>query len=639
MISFQIAGIVLILVILIFYLSQKRLTLKSGQLFLLAAVFVSVLQVIDILSIYFGEHSDIFDVTFIHFFCKIYLVLLIIVSSLGFTYMIRDAHKYNKKVRRLVFLGMTIITLLAAILIGITEIRVVYDGANVFYTEGPSCLICYGVCGLMLVLTIVAAIIYRGTIQRSKTKTIIAWMLIWIIAAGIQFFVKQLLIVSFASAIGLMIIYIMLENPALVIDKETSCFNSSVYKEYMRELFDSKKNFKIVYLVLHDNETMPVGVKKKALTNLADILSSYSNNKIFTTKNNYLAFRNEYGFIVVLKNVSINDFFQKFDASLIDYNKRYEKAYSIRYLLFDNTGIVKNYKEFRSLLKEVLDNNDIVTYKNNKYYIDNDTVKRIEDNIIMDGVIKNAIENDLVEVYYQPIYSKKENKITSAEALVRIRDSHGALIYPNSFVELAEKNGLIGQLGEMVFIHVCKFLSEFNIKYIGLEYIEINLSAIQCGNPNLALRYIEIMKEYKIDPKEINLEITETASTNLRNIMLDNMNKLISYGVNFSLDDFGMGNSNLNYIIEMPVEIVKFDRILVNSYFTDPKARLVITKIIEMIKSLNLEIVLEGIETKETLDEALKLDIDFIQGYYYSKPITKEEFVEYVSKFNTGVKE
>ena len=142
------------------------------------------------------------------------------------------------------------------------------------------------------------------------------------------------------------------------------------------------------------------------------------------------------------------------------------------------------------------------------------------------------------------------------------------------------------------------------------------------------------MKQYDIDPKQINLEITETASTSLKNIMLNNMNKLIEFGVSFSLDDFGMGNSNLNYIIEMPVEIVKFDRILVNSYFNDSKAKLVINKIIEMIKSLKLSLVLEGIETKDIVDQALNLDIDYIQGYYFSKPINKEAFTEFLKNNN-----
>ena len=91
-----------------------------------------------------------------------------------------------------------------------------------------------------------------------------------------------------------------------------------------------------------------------------------------------------------------------------------------------------------------------------------------------------------------------------------------------------------------------------------------------------------------------------------------------------------MGNSNLNYIIEMPVEIVKFDKVLVDSYFNDSKAKLVVNKIIEMIKALNLELVLEGIEKEDILNQALDLDVDFIQGYYFSKPIPKDEFINFI---------
>ena len=95
-----------------------------------------------------------------------------------------------------------------------------------------------------------------------------------------------------------------------------------------------------------------------------------------------------------------------------------------------------------------------------------------------------------------------------------------------------------------------------------------------------------------------------------------------------------MGNSNLNYIIEMPVEIVKFDKVLVDSYFSDPKAKLVVDKIIEMIKALNLELVLEGIEEKDILEQALKLDIDYIQGYFFSKPIPTNEFIDFIKDKN-----
>lgn len=632
MVSFQMSGFALIFLILLFYLSQKRLTVRSGQIFVTSSVLVLFLLIFDVLSIVFGTIIDV-DISVSKLFCKIYLIFLLPVSLLGLIYILRDRFKYSPKNRAIMYIILSLICIIGAISIFLVDINIVKDmDKDIFYTEGPSCYICYGICGAILVATIVVAIISKGKVQKAKRKTVVAWMSIWVIAAAIQFFIKELLIVSFAASIGLIIIYIMLENPALAIDKETSCYNSNIFNEYMIQLFGSKKKFKLVYILLNEKEGT-VDFKQKALINLADELSSYSNRRFLTTRNNYLTFRNQYGFVVVLKNVEINDFFNRFNQYLDEYNKKYIDAFEFKYLLYDN-NFIDDYKKFKNLVKEVLNNNDIITYKNDKYFIDNDTIKKIENNILMDGIIRNAIEKDLVEVYYQPIYSKEKNKITAAEALVRIKDSTGAILYPDSFIELAEKNGLISKLGEMVFVHVCKFINKYDILKLGLDYIEVNLSVVQCGDPNLALRYIEIMKEYNIPSNKINLEITETASTNLKNIMLNNMNSLIKYGVNFSLDDFGMGNSNLNYIIDMPVEIVKFDRTLVNSYFNDSKAKLVITKNVEMIKALNLEIVFEGIEDKESLEEVLKLDIDFIQGYYFSKPVDEDTFIEYIIKYN-----
>ena len=633
LISFQIAGIIIILVILAFYFSQKRLSLRTGKVFVVASLVVSVLLLLDIFSIYCIVHQEKFSIIFTNFLCKLYLVFLTFMSTLGFIYIVRDLYRYNKKIKDIHYVFLVSIIIISTILIFITGIEKYYDG-KILYTYGPSTIVCYITCGLNLIATIVVTIIGKKEVAKSKSGTIIAWMIIWLIAAVTQFFVKELLIVSFASAIGLVIIYIMLENPALAIDKETGSFNSTIFDEYMTELFTNKKLFKLVYITLVDNDSK-VEYKKNALIKLANILSSFEESRIFVGRNDFLAFKTEYGFAVVIRNSEINDFYNKFEPLLSEYNQKYKKAFKMNYLLFNNSdNLVSDFKAFKALLKEVLDNSDIVTYKNNKYTIDESTVKRIEDNIKMEGFIKNAIENDLIVVNYQPIYSKEKNKITSAEALVRIKDPNGALIYPNSFIELAEKNGLISKLGEKVFIHVCDFINKYNLNELGLEYIEVNLSVVQCGDEKLADRYIEIMKEYNINPKNINLEITETASTNLRNIMINNMKKLIDYGVSFSLDDFGMGNSNLNYIIEMPVEIVKFDRILVNSYFNDDKAKFVMTRIIEMIKALRLEIVLEGIETREMLDEVLKLDIDFIQGYYYSKPVSEIDFVKYVNEFN-----
>ena len=246
-------------------------------------------------------------------------------------------------------------------------------------------------------------------------------------------------------------------------------------------------------------------------------------------------------------------------------------------------------------------------------------------------LILEAMEKDQVEVYYQPIYSTKEHCFTSAEALVRIRDEEGNLVPPGVFIDVAEQNGMILKLGEMVFEKVCCFLREHDIEQYGLHYIEINLSVVQCSYEQLAEDYINIMKKYEIPSSLINLEITESASMEAKRILLNNMRSLMDYGVKFSLDDFGTGQSNLNYIVDMPVDIVKFDKDMINAYFENGKAKYVMNAAMHMVHGMNLEIVSEGIETREQYEIMEELGISYIQGYYFSKPLSQQQFLKFIS--------
>lgn len=132
----------------------------------------------------------------------------------------------------------------------------------------------------------------------------------------------------------------------------------------------------------------------------------------------------------------------------------------------------------------------------------------------------------------------------------------------------------------------------------------------------------------------INLEITETASILARKILVENMQILIRQGVSFSLDDFGNGQSNLNYIVDMPVSIVKFDRDMSQAYFENKKAKFVMEAAMQMIHDMKLKIVSEGIETREQMETITELGIDYIQGYYFSKPIPEKEFLKFIRERN-----
>ena len=198
-------------------------------------------------------------------------------------------------------------------------------------------------------------------------------------------------------------------------------------------------------------------------------------------------------------------------------------------------------------------------------YINREMVVKKQEKEAMAKAIRRAMREDRVEMFFQPIYSVKEKQFVSAEALVRIRNTDGSILSPGMFIPVAEETGSILRLGEIVFEKTSQF----------------------------------IMEKYHMDPSLINLEITETGSIKARKVLLRNMEKLMSYGVQFSLDDFGNGESNLNYNVDMPVEIIKFDRDMTQAYFNKDKAKFVMQEAKNMIHEMGLQIVAEGVETEE----------------------------------------
>ena len=265
--------------------------------------------------------------------------------------------------------------------------------------------------------------------------------------------------------------------------------------------------------------------------------------------------------------------------------------------------------------------------------LDEEKIAHYKERETTEAMIKAALAEDRIEVFYQPIYSTKEHKFVSAEALARIRDKDGNIVPPGKFIPIAEKSGLISRIGERVFEKTCIFIKENQLRErYGIEYVEVNLSVRQCEDTSLADTYILIMEKHNLDPSCINLEITESASIRRRNNLLKNMEVLIDYGVKFSLDDFGNGESNLNYIVDMPVSIVKFDRDMSQAYFANQKAKFVMEASMHMIHDMELEIVSEGVETKEQMEAIAALGIEYIQGYYFSKPLPAEEFLRFVEE-------
>jgi len=246
-------------------------------------------------------------------------------------------------------------------------------------------------------------------------------------------------------------------------------------------------------------------------------------------------------------------------------------------------------------------------------------------------ILKTKLVENGFEVYYQPIFDQKSGKFSVAEALVRLKDDKLGFIPPDEFIPISEQNGLIIEIGEQVFRKVCMFLSNEG-KNLGIDYIEVNLSMVQCMQEDLHKTFKKIMDEYGIPYSKIDFEITETYSSSDQTMLLKNMDALITAGSSFAMDDYGTGFANTDYLLKYPFKLVKLDKIFVWDAMKDVKAMKILKHTVSMIKSLNLGIVAEGVETKEQADMLLDMGCDYLQGYLYSKPVPKNEYVEFLKK-------
>lgn len=249
----------------------------------------------------------------------------------------------------------------------------------------------------------------------------------------------------------------------------------------------------------------------------------------------------------------------------------------------------------------------------------------------MATIIDRALANHYFSVFYQPIYDTKRKKFASAEALLRLRDPKYGYISPSLFIPLAEKSGAIHALGSFVLEEVIKFIASDEFKELDVDYIEINLSAMQCLRSDLADEITALTNRYRVDPSKINLEITETASGYSQSKLYGNIQALSENGFSFSLDDFGTGYSNLMRIASLPLYIVKLDRAFVLMEESGGY-HVIIRNLIRMLKDMNLKVLVEGIETEEMKESFIQMGVDEIQGFYFCRPLTRSAYVRFIKE-------
>lgn len=618
----QLCGIILIIIMILFYIRYKSLRLNTQIIFQFLLVVVLLCVFFDMLSIWAIVNLILKSRTAVVMICKTYLASLVLVGLAGLLYECSGVYERQKK-----FVWVTICGLCVAvfyiIIIACLPINISKHG-RIVYTEGPSVLMTYlGTCSF-LVANFILTIKKRKQANPRRTQVVLMWLGIWFAAAVVQFLNNELLLVGYAGAVGILVIFLRQENPEYMMDRMTGLFNQDALFLYARKLYNMDREFSVlsIWFNLGISQADDGEREQAVMVEFAKRLPHLPSARVFKMADDEVW--------IVFDDLShIDDTIEQVKVFIEGGRQEIGAMAQVEYTYMPSSLLVSDYQEMVHLLQYARWKNQDHALSNFRK-VDREFVEQMKQEKAMELMLDQAMKEERIEVFYQPIYSTEKHRFVSAEALVRMRDTEGELVSPASFIPVAERNGKILQLGEIVFDKVCQFFTEKHLEQYGLHYIEINLSVVQCSYPMLADDYISIMEKYRINPRYINLEITESASMSAKQTLLRNMRKLMEYGVSFSLDDFGTGQSNLNYIVDMPVSIVKFDREMSQAFFRDKKAQYVMNAAMQMIHGMKLKIVSEGIETKEQYLAMEKLCIDYIQGYYFSKPLPEAAFLEFL---------
>ncbi len=255
--------------------------------------------------------------------------------------------------------------------------------------------------------------------------------------------------------------------------------------------------------------------------------------------------------------------------------------------------------------------------------------------------VECAITEKNFQVYYQPIYSLKEKCVVSLEALVRLKDEKSGFIPPDEFIPLAEKNGTIMQISEIVLEECCRFLAKHVLANpsLGIQTIHVNIAAAQCLNRNLKESILPVLEHYHVPAHMITLELPERTVAGSPKLMLWHMREFGKAGMGFAIDGYGSGNLNCFGLLRFPVQEIKIGKEMTWSYFEDPAAKIVIENEIKTIQKLGFPIVVVGVENKEQSDALEALGVDMIQGFYYGKPMPEVECLRYIRRMHSAKEE
>ena len=638
-IFFDIAAIIIVSFEIVAIYLRKMTYGRNSRLFLFLLICVLVSSIMDFVSLYFSNFVSITSSTII--ICAVadylYFIFRNITPLIYLLYIVSVTDTWhilqNRKWLKLIFL-LPICVSMALIFTNPLSHRLFYYDTRFVYHRGPFINILYYISAIYALYGVVYLYYYRKILKVEQVFVLASLYPFNIFALIVQYYYPHYLIEMFMTSLSMLLAMLVIQRPEEMINPELLVGNYLGFNKDVKSAFELNKRFKLIFVKIVNYKSLSSFLEytttRMLLRTLCDSLKRIKTNglNIYYLGNGLFSLNTDENDELLIASRVSDIVRERFTV------KQYGLSLNCCICVIRCPEDIENVQGLlnfsNSFYTYLPDNGEIVELSmekgNRTFMLRND----------IDAIIKEAIVHRSFMMYYQPVYSIKDKRFVSCEALIRLNDEKYGFISPEFLIKSAERNGLIMDVGDIVFDEVCSFINRLKKSGVSLDFVEINLSMAQIIQKDLVDKVLSCLNKYHLRPEDINLEITETMACAAENIVEQNMRVLNKSGISFSLDDYGVGYSNISRILSLPFDIVKIDKSLTDM-FDDEKMNGVIKHTVAMLKSIGVKIVVEGVETVECFEAFEKLGVDYIQGYYFSKPLPESEFVEFMMKKGSGV--
>ena len=640
--QYAVAALFIEAVVIFFYFQKRSLPTFQNIVFLIILTVVTLESFAELGVTYLEKHIDEYSLNFVYLIECIYFSFN---TTFGLAFAVYNLSVFDifgrlkRKSIIAIKTGMMVPYILCLILIWLSPVfkdsypLIFYLDSLTGYHRGNNIWF-YILCStkaFYIIFSFVIIFAFHRYIEKSKMQVFYFFFLVITATSGLQLINCSLLLESFGMALVTLVYFFFIQKPEEMLDVATDTLNQAALQRVLRYNLTVNRPFTCITIYVDDTVF------------IANTFGLNQLNAFLTEAGNFLkqnfSYANVYSrqpgcFCILLYDADET----KLNNTIRTLNGRFQQTWfrdNVELKLYVRLCIIDCPKDAESP-EEVMDIINMIStderYRQSLVFASEIDLKYRRRTIYIEHCLRNGLTENRFDVFYQPIYSTAEKKIIGAEALIRLKDENGHFISPEDFIPIAEKTGAILRIGEYVFESVCLALSQINTEEYGIQKIDINLSVAQCMQEILAEQILKINSIYQIPTSIINLEITETAAAHTPEILLKNMQTLSNAGFELSLDDYGSGYSNMSYMLNLPFKMIKIDKFIVWAAFTNKRAEKALAATIKMIKEIGMTVLAEGVETSEQAEWLIASGCDYLQGFYYSRPIPKNEFLDIMKK-------